>query len=387
MLVNSSPSSTSTASSQQQKDLVRKQKRIMRSLEQEFSTKHSVTSRNTLKSDNNKFSAMMQQNNSNNKSSLQEIFLNMFQQTPIRNPALKEIALALRPIWAKSTWTERIRHLKNFVAYLQTATVGAELPLEEQAVLYIQEKKHLMASSRVTYAKALKATAIALGITATPVLDLFVRAQAAEAAGQPVKQAKPITKQQLTHLLDRARKEQDKALMVCIWLAYKTCSRWSDVANLTKTNFIITSPQLENNEIVIVWGNVVKNTRTKPFQAIGLTVVKANPTDQHLLLVLKEQIRKLKKDQLLCPKTTNPMIRWIQKEAFTRQLGCHSFKRAAIEQLSLEALNGNLDMKLIPLVSKHKDNFNQMPSNFIRYNSNKVVLAKLLGTQKATVLL
>ena len=81
------------------------------------------------------------------------------------------------------------------------------------------------------------------------------------------------------------------------------------------------------------------------------------------------------------------MDKFLKKHKVVKQITGHSFKRAAIQHLTEAVLDSNLDLDLIPLVSKHKNKFTQITENFIRYNRDKVLVAKALGSQKATVLL
>ena len=48
---------------------------------------------------------------------------------------------------------------------------------------------------------------------------------------------------------------------------------------------------------------------------------------------------------------------------------------------------GLLDVRLIPIMAKHKDDLHSFPATTLRYAPNKVHLAKMLGTQSATRLL
>ena len=70
-----------------------------------------------------------------------------------------------------------------------------------------------------------------------------------------------------------------------------------------------------------------------------------------------------------------------------KRYSAHSIKRGAVDILIEAAAEGKVDPRLIPLLSKHKDDLMNFPSSTLRYTSNKVALAKMLKTQLATILL
>ena len=65
----------------------------------------------------------------------------------------------------------------------------------------------------------------------------------------------------------------------------------------------------------------------------------------------------------------------------------HSVKRGAIDHLVREAMADRLDQSLIPLLAKHQSPLTQFPATTLRYVGDKVALALMLGSHKATILL
>jgi integrase len=298
---------------------------------------------------------------------------------------MEKLAAAIKPIWAESTWLERGRLLKRFLNFCTESPPQSVTEMDSQMVLFLESMDHLKASTRLTYAKALKACCKAIGMHSTPILNLYCSASSINSNGEDIKQAIPISKAQLALLYSLTSKTP--RLQLSVWLAWKTASRWGDIATLTKDNFVWQHNRLEL-EILILWKNQVKNTRAKPFSAIGMTVVKANNNDRKFLRLLVSQLETLQPNQKLCPFSTAQMDKFLKRHNKLKLITGHSFKRAAIQHLTEAALdNPNFDLDLIPLLAKHKNKHTQITDNFIRYNSDKVLVAKALGTQKATVLL
>lgn len=356
------------------------------------SSREIARSSSRINSSNNKNIIINNSNDSNTNFTVQtsrNLFLHTAQMTTITDPDLKLLSAAIAPMLAQSTWASRARLLNHLYSFLLLPTSRPDLPMDARVALYIvKEKTNLAYSSRVKYAKEFRAMAHALGMTEHPTLDMYIRATSALAASAPIKQAQLIKEDELGAMVLRAwQEENNPALAVSIYLCFKTCSRWGDVANLTKENFIINHDNLNNNEILVIWGTKVKTHRLRPFKATGLTVV-VEETAPDMMEELKRQIRKLKKDQKLCPKSTDQMLKWLKKKQATSRLSCHSFKRSALDKLTTAVLEEKLAPTLLPLMAKHQDkNLQHFPESTIRYLANKVALAKILKTQEATRLL
>lgn len=308
------------------------------------------------------------------------------QQTQ-QDPDLRLLARAITPMLAKATWTVRASIYKQFQKFLNSSDSRPDLPLDMRASLFIlKEKNKLKNSSKLQYAKMLKGMARFVGLSETPTLDMCIRSLRVATAKDTIKQAELITPEQQEHLLNRAFHKSPR-LWLSIYMVIKTCSRWGDIATLTKDNFVIHHTHLEPNEILIQWGTGTKTSRTNPFRATGFVVLREdNHRDQ--IVQLKAEIRKLKKDELFCPKSTQKMTKWLQKDKVTAKLTCHSFKRTSLNKLMEFAMAGQLAPTIVPLMAKHQDkNLQHFPESTIRYIANKVALAKMFKTQEATRLL
>lgn len=306
----------------------------------------------------------------------------------LTDPDLITLAAAIEPALSSATWRSR-RCIQNQVEkYLQLPESRPDLPMDARVVSWLLKAKgKLKPSSLIQYGSTLRAVANDLGMSNHPTLDMFIKASRVMAADGPIKQAPAITATQLDLLTTRALEQRNHRLALSMYLATKTCSRWGDLTKLDAKSFTIAHNHLDANEILVLWGNKTKTSRARPFRATGFTIVRE---EVHLetMRLLKEEIQKLKKEEKFCPKSSQQMGRWMKKFPETAALTCHSFKRTALDRLMEKAMEGELDLNLIPLMAKHQDkNLQHFPESTIRYISNKVALAKAFKTQEATRLL
>src|SRR3989338_9178561 len=121
--------------------------------------------------------------NLNKNDSLQIILLSMLHGLPISDPEMAKVAKSLEPIWTQGTWNSRKSMLNRFLNYLKTTTTSNNLlsvDLDFKMASFVESIATLnKASSKLTYAKNLKAISKAFGLTATPVLNLYIAANAA----------------------------------------------------------------------------------------------------------------------------------------------------------------------------------------------------------------
>ena len=338
-------------------------------------------------------------NNNNSKltSSLvaRQVILSSLKRCNIKDPWILNLKQQVQNMFVKETWTKKASLLSNAINYMnETNDQQHHLPTDLRLINFILDRRvlrnnklePLMASTQLDYAKNLKTLMEELEMGDSYNLTYFLKSRRVMMASQTPKQAPVMTDAQLQHLLHSAATTNPR-LQACIYLAYKTASRWGDLVKLVKANFIIHHQCLQRNEIVICWGSAIKTSRVKPFRPVNFTVL-VEEKHPHLLRLLKSQISKLKKDQLLCPKSTNQMLAWMKKDRILRNLTCHSFKRTTLDKLVQFIDQDLLDFRVLPIMAKHQDKQNpHFPESTIRYINNKVLLAKMFGTQKATRLL
>ena len=348
------------------------------------------------------FDPLNEMNNNNNNSNkltssqvARQVILSSLKRCNIQDPWILNLKQQVQNMFVKETWTKKASLLSNAINYMtETNDQQHHLPTDLRLINFVLDRRvlrnnklePLMASTQLDYAKNLKTLMVELEMGDSYNLSYFLKSRRVMMASQSPKQAPVMTDTQLQHLLHNSATNNPR-LQACIYLAYKTASRWGDLVKLVKANFIIHHQCLQRNEIVICWGSAIKTSRVKPFRPVNFTVL-VEEKHPHLLRLLKSQISKLKKDQLLCPKSTNQMLAWLKKDRILRNLTCHSFKRTTLDKLVQFIDQDLLDFRVLPIMAKHQDKQNpHFPESTIRYINNKVLLARMFGTQKATRLL
>jgi hypothetical protein len=287
-------------------------------------------------------------------------------------------------MWVRRTWQTRANLLRRWLAHSSTLHPSLQsLPLSAQMALFLQSTKTSAATKR-TYGGSLRSLAHHMGHVQTPVLDLVMSGLAVESNEAPIKQAVPITPEQLNFLADKAwQADPTGRLSLSLYIAWKTASRWSDVTALTKENFIEFDHQ--QHQVVIQWGRTKTNRREK-YRASMVTVLQDDdhPATLHLL---QRTLRSLTKTTPLCPFSTSRLRAFMRRFPETATLTAHSIKRGALEMLAGFAASGQLPARLIPLLAKHKDALHDFPAATLRYINSKAQLGRMLRTQDATRLL
>jgi hypothetical protein len=195
-------------------------------------------------------------------------------------------------------------------------------------------------------------------------------------AADPLKQAVPITREQVKHILSNATLGLgDK---VAIFLCWKTASRWDEMTHLTKTSFL----KVNDSEIIIRWGARTKTSQTNPWQLTNWTVIVPGP-DLGMNLWMLWSAQKINKlgPQKLTNLQTSQLARVLKAEH--PALSAHSIKRGAVTLLLEHAAAGRVPTAIVSRLAKHA-----MPgdisSSTLRYGQNSVTIARLLQTQLAT---
>ena len=83
--------------------------------------------------------------------------------------------------------------------------------------------------------------------------------------------------------------------------------------------------------------------------------------------------------------TTEDLTRAFKAFPPSSKYTAHSPKRGAIDHLVRKAVEGRIPAAIIPMLAKHSWRLHDFPETTIRYVSDKPALARLLGTQDATV--
>lgn len=283
----------------------------------------------------------------------------------------------MRYIWAESTWASRVNLVDRFNKFCADNSILDPLQCLDWAITTFVESTGTAPSTRLTYSKQLGALYHRLGHV-TPVLQMYQSSLRNSGALIPQHQAEPATQQQVEFLLKRAARDEDPRLVAAIFLAWKTASRWDEISRIIGASILLANSQ----EIVIEWLDRTKSTRGDPFRATSWTVVRHDSSMASVAATLSE----LADDETLTDLSTEQMVRHLRRYPETEQLTAHSFKRGVVDILFEKAANLELDGRtLVPLLAKHKSVLTDMPSVTLRYGSNRVAIARTLGTQEATL--
>jgi hypothetical protein len=209
----------------------------------------------------------------------------------------------------------------------------------------------------------------------------------------------PATKAQCVALI----KTSTPPVSTAVFLMRKSASRWDETKKVRRSQILI----MEEEELMLVsWLNTTKASRADPFHPRFLTVISwdsensTKPTKEVLEFLramkpeqaigdylsdsqLSSVLSKVKADPK--EKELMEMMNIVSKETLT----FHSFKKSSLNELAAAAALGIIPNGLVPLLAKHSDPVatQVVPTTTARYVTNKLVLAKMHGTQKATTLL
>jgi hypothetical protein len=214
-------------------------------------------------------------------------------------------------------------------------------------------------------------------------LDAYISSLSASGALIPQRQATPATRAQIVQMIERAQAEGRPHLAAAIYIAFKSASRVGDVFSVLKRRHFI---HVTDTSIIIEWPST-KTTRRDPFRVSGWVVIVENTQPSLLRQVARTLQAMTDPDELLLNMSTTTFTMWMNSSTTTRDLTAHSIKRGAIGILINAAALGQLEPRLIALLAKHKDALHDFPATTLRYAPDKVQLARMLGSQKATLLL
>jgi hypothetical protein len=290
-----------------------------------------------------------------------------------------EAIVTMRSIWAHNTWSQRIslqERLEAFRKEHQLDSDSSDLALDWSIVLFATSTNTLP-SSKMTYVKSLAAL-YRRQDHELPLCSLFTTALRATAT-IPTHQAVPAT----VELVDRALQlaSTNTRLQLAIWLCFKTASRADEVFRLTSKSFLVNNPE----EIIIEWMGNTKTTRLDPWRTSSWVAIHHHAPMSHFNKIISDLAQDPEATLMETP--TSTLTSWLSRDNKTRTLSAQSFKRGALTILAQMAIGGQLDLSLIPRLAKHKVEFDIFPATTLRYLGDKVILAKLLRTQEATMLI
>jgi hypothetical protein len=159
-----------------------------------------------------------------------------------------------------------------------------------------------------------------------------------------------------------------------LFLAWKTASRWADIASLTRTDFHLVEPTV----VMVTFTDKTKGSHERPFRPDMLVLVEDHLVPEFWAYVQTVQNR-------LSHLTTQQLGKMMQSILHTH-VTAQSIKRGALNLLTELVARDQLQPHFLPLLGKHVHQWS-LPENTVRYITNKPALARIVGTQKATKLM
>jgi hypothetical protein len=280
----------------------------------------------------------------------------------------------IKQMWVDNTWNTRRQLVNRFHTFCNNNNINTSVNEElDWAIPLFVESTGTSTASKLTYSKTLAALYHRMGAE-TPIGTMYQTALRASGGLIPTHQAVPASSSQVDKLLIRATTVSPN-LVAAIFLLYKTASRWDEIAKIIGKSILHNTP----SEIIIEWLDRTKTTRADPFRVSAWTVIHHSTP----MIQVNQVLAQLKSEEQLTQLTTAEFTAWVQKDPTTATLSAHSFKRGALESLAMKAAEGLIDIKLLPLLAKHKAN-DQFPGTTLRYVNNRAALARMLRTQDAT---
>ena len=271
-------------------------------------------------------------------------------------------------MWATTTWSGYANLMARYVDFCRLHRL--ELEADENACLFVVQTEVSLGSQH-QYAKTLMAILRRLGYS-TPTLSMMAAGMRNEGALLPLHQAVPLTMEALQILEEDGRVPAD--IMFAILLAWSTASRWDDIFQLQRGQFLQVSP----SRITIDWADRTKTSKGDPFRQSMCVVVEGRFTAD-----LARLVDNMGPDpSARVTETTTSQFDKLMKRLGYPWTG-HSMKRGAGNLLIERAAAGDLSVHTISTLLKHKTCVDFAPTT-IRYLSDRQNLALALRTQDAT---
>lgn len=285
-----------------------------------------------------------------------------------------QLETTIAAIWSRSTWNQ-FRSLWQRFHLFATLTLGEEdVSPDHAAALFVVsmnvsvQTKHTYIRNFITIFRKLEWTHQELTL-----LDTALRTQGCLV---PMTQAKPMTQADAQKLFRSLPTPHNYLVM----LAWKTASRWDEIARLTPHSFLQSDNPME---IIIYFGSETKASRTRPFRPDLFAVIRGAYTKE-LQAFLYPRIRTTSPHQPLFPIPTATIREMLDPWGYS----AHSMKRGAILHLLHVLPEGSPHLSLLPLLGKHAPHYHVLNDMEIRYGAeHQIGAARHLGTGILTCLL
>ncbi|ORC88346.1 putative trans-sialidase [Trypanosoma theileri] len=254
-----------------------------------------------------------------------------------------------KEMWAPSTWQQRLSLAGQFATFCRAH--GKRMN-EESAVAFIAAKQ-VAPSTKLQYARMLRAM---MNMDRTP-LDMMIMGLQKIAARSEIKQARPLSKQEMDTII---RSRIDWKEQTVFRLAWITASRWSEIAALTKKNF----QRTDDGSVILDWAVAPKTAKMDPHRAPRF--IKTQGKGAFALIQL---LATLRPEEHLTRLTTADVERILAPYGAT----AHSTKRGALRHAAELVDVRGMDPHVIAQLAKHVDPFD-LPQNTARYLGHHTTL-------------
>ncbi|KAF5215132.1 hypothetical protein ECC02_012199 [Trypanosoma cruzi] len=245
-------------------------------------------------------------------------------------------------MWAPSTWEQRICLAGRFTTFCCTH----QQPTNEESCADFLMAIEVAPSTRLQYGRMLRSM---LEMDRTP-LDMMILGLQKIAARSETKQARPLTKEEMTQVI---RSRADWRERVVLRLAWVTASRWSEIAALIAKNFTMES----DGTLILDRSVAPKTAKADPHRASRFVRIRGQDAFDTIKLC-----RTLQENE----KLTNLTTAQVEKALAPWNATAHSIKRGALRHAAEIVEAYNLNPHVISQLAKHVDSFD-LPQNTVRY--------------------
>ena len=294
--------------------------------------------------------------------------------SPLRQQHDPELLKFTSSSWAATTVDKKRAIWERFATYRRET--GPADTLDLAAAKFIANIQGISLGTRKTYAVSL-AGLLREMVIPCPTLSMARRGMVALGANVPETKATPLRRAEVVTLVNTYR-DTDPALSFVFWLMWKTASRFSDAAELTRENFKVVDPQ----ELVLIFGKFKTNRSGVILPASLCHIKEKKPMHWQV-----NWLSRMPPEEKIVPYTYSTFLSKLQK--VIPHASAHSFKHGAHDHLLQEAEKGQLNPSRIPLLMKHSDPSTHYPEQTVAYASEGALIlyARQFGSGEATLLL
>ena len=275
----------------------------------------------------------------------------------------------LQVAYAPSTWARRTMLEKNWTMFRETMTLPPTSATTIRFFTWLST--NLLDSSLLTYTTTFMAMHPELRSTET---DAYIRAIRVTQGLRQTHIVRPLTPDEAYKILSQL----PGPLQLAFFLAWKTASRWADVAALRPCDLFPLNPY----ELVILFP-LTKATRLRPFRP-DLLVHLVHRTPMYNLLEKLSRIPRKGPITRVSGSQLNILMRRILSD---KTVSTRSIKKGAADVLMAAAATNQVSLETVGHVLKHAGTPHPIPDQTVRYTTDKVSLAVAMGTGVATALL